>query len=100
MDKTKQQMDGGNFLSPPAPQSLKVGVPQGSVLGPLLFLIYINDFHRALAIPCLNTHFADDTAVSLSWEEWRGVRAEKGYCNFQCSSLVFIKFYCLEFIEN
>ena len=44
---------------------LKTGVPQGSVLGPLFFIIYINDLCKASTL-FHPTIYADDTTLSAS----------------------------------
>ena len=49
----------GNNFSQPA--SVSCGVPQGSILGPLLFLIYVNDMPQP--VKCHLFLYADDSCL-------------------------------------
>ena len=55
-------------------QTVTYGAPQGSCLGPLLFLVFCNDLHLNLTyLSCIQ--FADDTTLYYTHKNQRVLRA-------------------------
>ena len=62
---------------------LDCGVPQGSTLGPLLFILYINDLRFALK-DATASHFADDTCILYASNKLKSIET---VLNFDLKSI-------------
>ena len=70
LEKRKQYINEGNSSKQFLP--ISCGVPQGSILGPLLFIIYVNDLFKASKL-LKEVMFTDDTNLFLSGKNLTGL---------------------------
>ena len=83
------------------PLIITTGVPQGSILGPLLFTIYTNNLPNFLQ-HCRTKMYADDTAISFSARDKAGVTKlmQSDLINTSTAKLFILNFHPLEVVSR
>ena len=69
LEERRQFVNLGHIKSEPKP--VRQGVPQGSILGPILFLVFVNDMPLHLNNSTIDI-YADDNTLSLS-ANWNNI---------------------------
>jgi hypothetical protein len=72
-------------------ETIKSGVPQGSILGPLLFLLYINNLPSGICIDCKLLLYAEDTSLLISGPD---------ICDIQTQSMMVLDNLTNWFMKN
>ena len=68
------------------PASVTCGVPQGSIMGPLLFLCYVNDMVISIDSNCKLLLYADDSTILFSHKDPDVIASKLGKVSESCSS--------------
>ena len=84
LDKRKQTVFCHNKIS--SLVDIITGVPQGSVLGPFLFLLFINDISNFTTHGCVTNLFADDAMIYASGDSVSEVQRKLQSCLSNISS--------------